>query len=232
MAIEILRDRDWVLLPGTLCTGEVFGEFLDALGVMKARRRVVDLRYPNVEDYADTLAPLADGAVICGFSLGAIVAAHHAHRIDAHRVILFGLNPNPDDPAKAAGRHELVRDVRAIGGGAALATRLAPLAGADPGKGRADILAMADSAAPDIEAHTRLALTRPGAMEPLSNAHSPVLLLTGSEDALCPPVQGQAAADAAPRGTFMPLPGLGHYALVEDPFACARAVMAWEETLT
>lgn len=228
MATDDLRNRDWLLLPGTLCTPDVFSGLLDTLGVPGARRRSVVLRYPSVEDYAAEVTDAARDAVLCGFSLGAIVAAHLADRLAAARLVLFGLNPHADDPEKAAGRHELERDVRAHGGAHALARRLPEPHGPDPGGVRAAILAMAEKASADIGAQTQLALTRGGALGALSRANCPVFCLTGGDDAMAPPTLGQAAAGAAPQGRFRLLPGLGHYALLEDPAACAEAVLALE----
>lgn len=231
MAIDDLRNQDWVLLPGTLCTEEVFSGFLDALGVPSARRKPVKLSLPAVEDYAAPLTSLAKGAVLCGFSLGAIVAAHNADRVKAARTVLFALNPYPDDPAKAGDREGLLRDVQANGGGAALSARLAEQNGPAPEKARKLILSMADKAAPDIEAHTSLALTRPGALDALGRCQAPVMALTGDRDDATPVALGKAAADAAPSGHFIALPGLGHYALVEDPKECARSFLALEERI-
>jgi pimeloyl-ACP methyl ester carboxylesterase len=230
MAIEDLLNRDWILLPGTLCTGDVFSGLLDELGVATKRRHAITLCHPTIEAYEDALTSHAKGAVFCGFSLGAIVAAHYADRLAAHSIILFGLNPLADDPAKAAGRLDLQRDVMAMGGACALMQRLPVLFGRNPDQTRAAILAMADATAPDSAAQTNLALTRPGAIAALSRALSPVLVLTGSEDQMAPAAQGQAAADAAPQGRFRSLARLGHYALLEDPIACAKAVIEMEDT--
>lgn len=224
MAIDDLTGRDWVLLPGTLCSGAIFGPFLDALGVAPARRHVIPLTRPSIEDYLPDLRGVTEGAVVCGFSLGAIVAAHLADRLPAAGMILFGLNPHADDPAKAPGRTALAADVAGQGGRAALATRLPPLGGADPEATRASLLEMAEACGADIDAQTALALTRPGALPALSRATMPVLTLTGSEDGQAPVDLARAAAQAASNGTFCALPGLGHYALAEDPVACARAV--------
>jgi pimeloyl-ACP methyl ester carboxylesterase len=228
MAIEALRDRDWLLLPGTLCTAEVFDGVLDALAIPAQRRVPVALDLPSVEDYAAILAPRAEGAVLCGFSLGAIVAAHLADRLAPARTFLFGLNPYPDDSSKAEDRHALAREVRAMGGARAMMPRLPPLGGPHPARARKAILAMAD-APHDIEAQTRLALSRPGALPALSRTRGPVHFLTGSEDTSAPSHMGKAAAKAAPSGQFRELTGLGHYALLEDPAACARAVLDIEE---
>jgi pimeloyl-ACP methyl ester carboxylesterase len=53
----------------------------------------------------------------------------------------------------------------------------------------------------------------------------PVYALTGSRDKSAPVAQGRAAADAAPMGRFHALDNLGHFALIEDPQACADAIV-------
>ena len=228
MDIDDLRGRDWLLLPGTLCTAEVFAGLLDALGIPPGRRRPLPLIHPRVADYGSALDAQAGGAVLCGFSLGAIVAAHHLDRISPARTILFGVNPHPDDPAKAEGRRALEQDVLATGGAAAMLPRLPPLGGPDPDKARATILAMAEQTAAQITAHTELALSRPGALPALSRSRAPVLVLTGTEDQMTPVALGRTAAEAAPSGRFVGLPSLGHYALLEDPVACATALLDLE----
>lgn len=225
MGTDPSDQRPWVLLPGTLCTGAVFDGLLDTLGVPIASRHIVDLQYPNVGDYADILADAGTPeTIVCGFSLGAIAAAHLADRLDAAEIVLFGLNPRADDPAKRCGRLELARDVAAIGGGAALVGRLPPLAGRDPEQARAFVLSMADDAQHFVEAQTTLALDRPGALSALAGARCPVTLLTGTDDNQAPLSLAHEAASAAPNGRVVALEGLGHYALVEDPSYCARAL--------
>ncbi|OAN79190.1 hypothetical protein A8B78_12855 [Jannaschia sp. EhC01] len=228
MAIDPADGRPWVLLPGTLCTGEVFDGFLDALGVARRARTVIELSDPQIEDYADALTAIAPGAIICGFSLGAIVTAHLADRLDAAQYVFFGLNPYADDPAKRDGRLALARDVTRRGGATAMAERLPPLAGPDPERALSQILSMADQTQRLIDAHTAIALSRPGALGPLSRVPCPVTLLTGTDDQMAPFALAQDAAQAAPQGRAVALEGLGHYALVEDPAACARALSdAW-----
>lgn len=225
MATDPTTSRPWVLLPGTLCTGAVFDAFLNVLGVPPAARRVVDLQYPHVEDYVDVLTTkVGPDAIVCGFSLGAIVVAHLAGRLDASQIVLFGLNPHADDPAKRDGRVALAKDVTKMGGMAALAGRLPPLAGPEPDTTRAHVLSMAGEAQNWIDAQTALALNRPGALSNLANARCPVTMLAGANDQHTPITLAQEAANAAPLGRVVELEGLGHYALVEDPGACARAL--------
>ena len=224
MATEPARGRRWILLPGTLCTGAVFNPFLDALGVPFAARHVVELRHPVIEDYLPHLAALDDPhAVICGFSLGASVAAHLVDRIMAADCLLFGLNPRADDPAMRQGRLDLAVDVGRLGGAAALDLRLGKLAGPDPAGARLRILQDAATAADNIGAQTRLALERPGALPSLSRATMRVTCLTGTADGQAPLALAREAAVTALRGQVVALEGLGHYALIENPKACAMA---------
>lgn len=132
---------------------------------------------------------------------------------------------------KGEGRLDLARDVVRNGGAAALGTRLGPLSGPDPVGARRLILEMAEESGNRIEAQTQLALGRPGALGALSRVGWPVTLLTGDLDKQAPVALAQEAAKAAPHGRALLLPGLGHYALVEDPTACAAAIAgAWANT--
>lgn len=225
MVTDDLANRRWLLLPGTLCTAAVFDGFLDVLGVAPANRHPVKLDRPHVDDYAPDFQDLTDDTIVCGFSLGAIVAAHFADSIKARALILFGINPFADDPEKASLRHALAGDVMRYGGAAALRSRNLAVHGPAPRQTRDRILQMADDTAPLIGAQTQLALTRPGAMPALRKARLPVLSFTGTLDIAAPPPQGAAAAQAAQNGRFQSLGGLGHFAVLEDPGACAKALL-------
>lgn len=231
MGRDELAGRHWVLLPGTLCTGAVFTAFLDALGVPAHARTTLEVTHPTVADHAEALrATTGPETIVCGFSLGAIVAAHLVDRLEDRlavaQIVLFGLNPRADDPAKREGRLALARDVARHGGAAALDARLPPLCGPQPDRTRRQILSMADETAHLIEAQTALALNRPGALAALSRTRCPVTVLAGAQDRAVPVALAQEAARAAPKGRAVVLHGLGHYALLEDPHACARALAA------
>lgn len=225
-----LSNRPWLLLPGTLCTGAVFEGFLNALGVGPAQRQVVALDRASVDDYQPVFDGLPEDTIVCGFSLGAIVAAHYADKMTARHLVLFGVNPLADDPAKAQSRHDLATDVIRFGGAAALKARELEVHGPTPDLTRDMIYEMANVSANMIEAQTQLALSRPGALPALSRACMPVISLTGSLDRSAPIAQGQVAAQSAPDGKFHALAGLGHFALIEDPHACAAALQHVTET--
>lgn len=220
-----LSDRPWLLLPGTLCTGAVFNGFLNALGVGPAQRHVVEMDRASVGDYPPVFDRVSEDTIVCGFSLGAIVAAHFADKMTARYLVLFGVNPLADDPAKAQSRHDLASDVVRCGGAAALKARELEIQGQTPDVTREMIYEMANASAHMIEAQTQLALSRPGALRALGRACMPVISLTGSLDQSAPIALGQAAAQTAPVGQFHILEGLGHFALIEDPKACATTLL-------
>ena len=230
MGTKSLASKRWILLPGTLCTGAVFEGFLDVLGVSHSLRHHVELDRPKIEDYCATFENVSEDTIVCGFSLGAIVAAHFADRMAAQSLVLFGVNPFADDPAKAQSRNDLAADVKARGGAAALRMRTPAVYGESSERTLEAIFQMADASADRIDAQTQLALTRPDALSTLAKARMSVLSLTGSHDSSAPPSQGLAAAQATPNGQFHSLEGLGHFALVEDPNACASALAHLMET--
>lgn len=230
MATKGLANVPWLLLPGTLCTSAIFDSFLNTLGVQSTLRQHVQLDRPTIKHYRATFEDLSEDTIVCGFSLGAIVAAHYADRMVAQHLILFGVNPYADDRSKAQSRRDLAADVKANGGAAALQMRAPEVHGQTPDKTREQIYAMADACASQIDAQTQLALTRSGALPALEKARMPVLSLTGSQDKSAPSAQGLAAAQAAPHGQFHCLEGLGHFALAEDPNTCAAALIQMMET--
>ena len=225
MGIEAFVERPWILLPGTLCTTDVFSGFLDALGVAMTLRTPITIAHPKIDDYEDVLAvTMRPGAVVCGFSLGAIVAAHYADKLDASVLLLFGLNPRPDDPSKRSGRLELEQDVISLGAARALDKHMPQLFGPAPDNVRTTILDMSVRCEPFISAQTQLALSRPGALTALRRARCPVLVISGSEDNASPIDLAREAATNTPEGRVVRLPGLGHYALIEDPQTCSTAI--------
>jgi pimeloyl-ACP methyl ester carboxylesterase len=228
---EGLTARPWVLLPGTLCTGAAFDGMLDCLGVPTDLRTTLPVREARVDAYGPALEAVPDHAVICGFSLGSVIAAHHANRLRCARLILFACTHLSDDPAKADGRRAFATQVAESGGAAALAPSLTALKGPDPAGARAIILDMADQTAGDVAAQTDLSIGRPGAATELSACRVPVWFLTGTEDQQTPPDIARAAAEITVGGVFRSIDGTGHYALIENPRACADAILDLERRM-
>ncbi|RJL08601.1 alpha/beta fold hydrolase [Paracoccus siganidrum] len=219
----------WWLLPGTLCTAEVFEPLLGALAVSPQQCRSVRLDRPAVEDYAAELASVEDEDIVLGFSLGAILAAHHLDRMRALAAVLIAANPFADTPEKSAARLEQLARISVEGPGAVMAAAWPALVGPDARENPAvgnRIVAMAEQTVQDLPAQTELALRRPGAEPMLASARSRALFITGREDPAAPPDRAMRAA-AIGRHELVLVDGAGHFLPLEAPRACAEAIRAF-----
>lgn len=223
----------WVLLPGTLCTPAVFAPLMQALGLDMARQITLHLDQPDVTTYRSRLAKtVRPGDVVCGFSLGAIAAAHAADVLpEAAIMVLIALNPYPDAAEKRPGREALraaalsgaLEDVFAVAAPRLFATPTPFL--------EQQVTEMARQVACHIDAQTALAISRPGVFPVLRQSRAPVILITGEVDQQTPPHLAQEAAQVAPKAVVQIVPRLGHFCLLEDPGAVAAAIRQGFERL-
>lgn len=221
-----LQQAKWVLLPGTLCTPAVFDPVLTSLGVPLENRHAIKMDAACVSDYAPRLRGIVTGGeIVCGFSLGAIVAAHNlADLTHAGAVVLLACNPLPDPPGNRANR-EAVRDRVQRGEARDWVTEnwTAMSTAQDP-EIRETVIDMAHSTTDLITAQTELAATRPGAADALVSSALPLVFVTGADDRLTPAAQIRPIAEKARSAHLSILPGLGHFALLEAPDLVAGAV--------
>ena len=101
----------WVLVPGTLCTSQVFDPMLDRLDIPQANRHFIAASAPHTSDFETPLkAAVGGGEIVCGFSLGAIIVAHNLAAVRrAKAIVLLAANPFPDPPENRINR-EAARD--------------------------------------------------------------------------------------------------------------------------
>lgn len=228
----------WVMVPGTLCTGDCFGPLLDELGPLGLRPRAATFVPGDLPGSVDTARALLREAprrfVICGFSLGGIVALQAAlaepSRIAA--MILVGTNGRADPPENAARRRAQVETARGAGAAALIRDGLWPsyvAAGAhDDAALRRSIETMAEATSIERFANqTEIAIGRPDALPRLARLDMPVLLLGGAEDRATPPERTAELAAGLPRAHRAIIEGAGHFVLMERPARSARAIADW-----
>lgn len=216
----------WVLLPGTLCTADVFSPLLERLGVPEDNRQFIEISRPGVADYADTLqATLKGGEIVCGFSLGAMVLAHNLGATrNAKALVLLACNPYPDARGNRANR-EAVRD-RILAGEARewVIENWSAMSSSPCERLRDFVAGMAEATSHLIPDQTELAASRPGADKDLAAAAVPLVFVTGSRDRLTPPERVRGIAERADLAVLKDLDGLGHFALIEAPDRVADAI--------
>lgn len=224
--MEIKRKK-WVLVPGTLCTPEVFEPLLDELAVAHADRHFITPDAPHVGDYQDRFrAVKCDGAIVCGFSLGALIVAHNLGALSkASAVVLLASNPFPNPRGNRANR-EAVRDRILSGNAREWVVENWTSMSTDHGEEIRELVAsMADRSTDLITAQTELAASRPGAELDLLETDLPLVFVTGAEDKLTPPEPIVSLAKKAKSAVLQNLNGLGHFALLEAPDRVASALM-------
>jgi pimeloyl-ACP methyl ester carboxylesterase len=228
-----------VMLPGMMCDARLFAPQIVALD---SRYDIVvpALCSPNsIEGLArrileDVTAPRFN---LLGLSMGGIVAMVMAGLAPARvaRLALLDSNHRADAPER---RHIRNRQIAAVREGrlrGVIAKEMKPnyLAVASRGdKALLDtMLAMAVDLGPACFINQSEALRdRRDQSEVLSRYAGPVLLLCGSEDALCPPSRHREIAELCAEARLVIIPGAGHIVTLEQPDETIREIDHWLDT--
>jgi pimeloyl-ACP methyl ester carboxylesterase len=225
-----------VMLPGTLCTGEVFAAQAAALREAGHDVQVLPLGpETHVDTHAATvLATAPERFALAGFSQGAITALAVLRRAPARvsRAAFLALNPGPATDAQrevwstwladahsAAGRRHIGQALSANVGPAsasntALKARIANMAEATPGAA--------------FEGQLAALASRPDAWDTLSDLKLPCALAVGTDDPVTTPELHERVLKHLPQGTNLTaIQGAGHYAPLERPEAVTCWLQAW-----
>lgn len=217
---------NWVLAPGTLCTGRVFNALLNELEVDKSDCHIITPDAPHVQDYDARLRDaVTGGQVVCGFSLGALILAHNLRALkNARAVVLLASNPMPDPPENRAMRETVCEKVMSGGARDWVNENWAALSASRSEHLRDLVATMAEDAAHLIHPQTKLAISRPGAQGDLARTDLPLIFVTGSEDKLTPSERVESITKTAKHAHLSVIDGLGHFALLEAPARVALAI--------
>lgn len=231
-----MNDAPILAIAGTLCDARLFAELADNL---EMRLICAD----PIEDAdlaaasARVLAVAPARFVVMGFSLGGFVALDLLRRAPDRLAgaILISSNARADPVDNAAGRRAQLELARREGM-AALIDRLWPGYVAPGAIVRGDLkhclVAMADSVGIErFAAQTHLAMTRPDSRADLAGFDTPLLIIHGAADALCPADRQHEIVAAAPDATLASIDGAGHFVPLERPDRVAAAINAWRHAL-
>lgn len=220
-----------LLIPGTLCDHRLFAPMLNALDLDATVAPPID--HASVEEAAEAVLPLlGDETVVIGFSLGGFVALELLRRAPERiaGLVLIASNAQALQQGNAESRRADLNFAREMGL-AALIERLWPLyvpgIARENGQLRRLIIDMAETTGIDRFAQqTELAINRPDSQATLRATSMPVLLISGTEDEMTSAERYRLTAKA--RGTgWVELIGVGHFAPLEAPEACAAAITTW-----
>jgi pimeloyl-ACP methyl ester carboxylesterase len=212
-----------LLLPGMLGDATLWDDVAPTLGGARFGR--IDLDDSIAEMAATVLASAPERFALAGHSLGAIVALEIMRQAPARvtRLALLNASARPASEAQltawAAMRDgefdAVVRDFAMANTRAQLTERVEGMARAVGPRGlRRQLAAQA---------------SRPDSRPWLAAIAVPTLVLTGTEDAICPRELQEELVGGIPRARHVVVEGAGHMAPLEDPAAVAAHLQHWLE---
>jgi pimeloyl-ACP methyl ester carboxylesterase len=218
-----------VLLPGMNCTADLW------TGCGLGEALTPDLTEPSIEAQVDRLlSELPSRFVLGGLSLGAIVAMALVSRAPERVVGLAVVSTNAKAPTAAQRQSWLTWMTRLNAGESPreLQAEIVP-ALLSPGavSDRADLvertLAMGDEiGSRALRAQLRMQTTRTDLRPGLGQVRIPTLVVSGTEDVICPPEFHTEIASALPHGRVVTLEG-GHLLPMERSEAFGALVRSW-----
>ncbi|HEX2017397.1 MAG TPA: alpha/beta fold hydrolase [Aurantimonas sp.] len=230
--VEMVNSQPVVLIPGLLCTGELFREQIRALdGEVVQVADVV--RDDSIAGMAERLLATAPPRfVLCGLSMGGYVALETARR-SPERVaglVLVATSARPDTPEQTATRHRLVALARQKGI-AAVADALSPrLLGPVARRNREfldRVTQMAETVGVEAFARQQKAIIERSDQRPvLSRLTIPTAVLVGTADEIIPMECSQEMASAIPDARLRTIEGAGHLLSMEAPEIVTAALRA------
>lgn len=188
----------------------------------------------SIDSYADFLESVLEAidppAGLAGFSMGGYAALALMKRKPpkVRALALVDTRAVADDEAARGERDQAIVTLRERGvepiADAMLAKLLAP-SSSERGdlSGRVRRIILRQSAAA-LESDLKAMRDRPDSIAFLEEISVPTLVVVGEHDAITPPAEAQAMADAIPGARLAVIPAAGHLTPMENPSAVAQAL--------
>jgi 4-hydroxy-2-oxoheptanedioate aldolase len=223
-----------VLLPGMLGDATLWDDVAPALAERAAPRFArIDLDASVPDMAAGVLVTAPERFALAAHSLGAIVALEVVRQAPGRvtRLALLNASARPASDAQLASWSAMRERVEAgdfDGVVRDFAPANLPEARRDDAPLVARIAAMAAAVGPrGLLRQLSAQATRPDSRPSLGGIRARTLVLTGSEDAVCPPALQEELAAGIPGAQHVTIGGAGHMAALEDPAAVAAALEEW-----
>ena len=223
-----------VLIPGQLCTAEVFAPQVAALWPQGPVTVASTLTGSTLADMASAILENAPPLfALAGISLGGFLC-FELWRQAPERVLKLALLSTSARPAtleRAAQLRTYLARAQTLGLAETLTqakgSSLHPVHRDDPfvrGTNRRMALTVGLKA---LARQTEAIITRPDSRPDLANISAPTLVLVGDSDPLTTTEEAKEMAAAIPNARLVVVPDCGHSATLEQPEAVSRALIDW-----
>jgi len=222
-----------VLVPGLLCTGELFAPQVAAL---QALGPVIVASTTEGETMAAIAEAILDATpprfALAGSSMGGYVCFEILRRAPERvaRLALLSTSARPDTAVQTAQRGAYLAEGRADL--RAALERSVPRLQHPAHRDDAALVAIQVRMGLEVgieafERQTRAAIGRPDSRPLLPHIAVPTLVLVGDRDPLTPPMRSREIAQGIPDARLVVVPECGHAATLEQPAAVAAELAAW-----
>lgn len=227
--------KNLVLVPGLLCTADLFRAQIAALD---GRGCVVHVADHSSDASVASIAGriLADAPprfALAGLSMGGYIAFEIMRQAPerVERLALLDTSARPDMPEQSENRRRLVALAEKKGVAVPAREMFAKLVApsrADDAELLTTFLAMAEATGTGGFARQQTAIAaRPDSRPTLAAIRCPTLVLVGAEDQLTPPPLAEEIAQGIPGARLAVIPGAGHLSTLEAPEAVNDALNGW-----
>jgi pimeloyl-ACP methyl ester carboxylesterase len=223
-----------VLIPGLLCTADLFAAQIAALSPLAS----ISVADPTRED---SMAALARGILdrappsfaLAGLSMGGYIAFEILRQAGARvrRLALLDTNARADRPEQSEQRRQLVA-LAQTHGLAAVQAKLTPLLLSPARAGDAGLATRLMTMAEEtglaaFERQETAIMDRPDYRPTLAQIRCPTLILVGAEDTITPVKVAEEMARGIASSRLEIIPDCGHLCTLEQPEAVNRLLAAW-----
>lgn len=223
-----------LLIPGLICTDEVFSLQVPALWPFGPITIASTLTGDSMEAIAaNILATAPPRFALAGVSMGGYLCFEilRQARERVAKLALLDTSARPDTPEQAAGRRAMVERARR-GEYEALIDEVFPALVHPDHANDAALLAAhrREASVIGIEGFARQQAAnaaRPDSRPLLTSIDVPTLVLVGDEDRLTPPDVAKEIADGIAGSRYVVIPKAGHMSLLEQSEAVNAALTAW-----
>lgn len=224
-----------ILVPGQLCSSEVFAAQVSVLWPHGSVTVVNTLQWTAVADMAsDILAAAPPVFALCGISMGGYIALE-LMRQAPHRVAKLALldtSARADTPEQSAARRTLLAQARNSPDFISFAVEALDHIMIPEHRGIEAIRAINQRMAAAIgldgfARQTEALIARPDSRPVLPTISVPTLVLVGDSDPVTPPHHSREMADAIQGARLVVVPECGHASTLEQPHAVSNALLDW-----
>ena len=223
-----------VLVPGLICTAELWGPQIMALRERMAITVVDHRKAESLGALAEQILDSQSGPfALAGHSMGGYVALEvmrqGAERVE--KLALIGTTARQDSLQKAGRRRDFIKLARRgkFRGVSPMLLKTFIHEDALENEALRDVVyRMAhQTGAEGFIRQSEIALERPDSQARLADIKCPTMVLCGDSDETTPPALSGEMAAAIPDSELVILPRCGHLPQLERPTATTRAMKAW-----